>query len=101
MKAPSPNGRDAKGRFASGNPGGPGNPYAKRVGELRSALIEAVTPKDIAAIARRLVAEAKAGNVPAIREVLDRTIGRPLEADLLARIDELERLLAEGVRSWS
>jgi hypothetical protein len=39
VNAPSPNGfngnaKDAKGRFAKGNPGGPGNPLAARVGAL-------------------------------------------------------------------
>jgi hypothetical protein len=28
-------GRDAKGRFAPGNAGGPGNPFARRTAELR------------------------------------------------------------------
>ena len=30
------NGRDARGRFAPGNAGGPGNPFARRVAELRT-----------------------------------------------------------------
>lgn len=30
--------RDARGRFVTGNPGGPGNPHARRTQELRSAL---------------------------------------------------------------
>jgi len=28
-------GRDARGRFTKGNPGGPGNPHARRVAALR------------------------------------------------------------------
>src|SRR5207248_10793741 len=36
-------GRDARGRFAPGNPGGPGNPFARRVAELRTALLDMVT----------------------------------------------------------
>jgi hypothetical protein len=31
------NGRDERGRFAVGNPGGPGNPFAKRAAALRKA----------------------------------------------------------------
>ena len=42
--------RDASGKFAQGNPGGPGNPHAKRVGELRTALLDAVTPEDMRAV---------------------------------------------------
>ena len=29
------NGRDKQGRFAVGNKGGPGNPYARRVAQMR------------------------------------------------------------------
>ena len=44
--APSPtasNGRNGNGRFAPGNSIANGNPHAKRIGQLRSALIEAVS----------------------------------------------------------
>ena len=97
-RLPSPNGsngRDAKGRFSKGNPGGPGNPYAQQVGKLRSALLRAVSEADMKAIVARLVKLAKEGNVRAAREVLDRCIGRPIEADLIARIEEMERIVKE------
>jgi hypothetical protein len=62
--------------------------------------MRAIGPEDIEAIARRLVAQAKAGDVRAIREVLDRTLGRPVEADLIARLEAVEaaaaRLDGEG-----
>ena len=78
---PSPNGdnggRDGSGRFAAGNPGGPGNPYASAVSKWRRALSAAVTPQDIQDIVLRLVDKAKAGEAWAIKEVLDRTLGRP------------------------
>ena len=51
--APSPNGgqtardRDPRGRFAKGNSGGPGNPYAAEVGKRRARLIKAIRNKDI------------------------------------------------------
>ncbi|HRQ74280.1 MAG TPA: hypothetical protein PLU35_14755 [Phycisphaerales bacterium] len=95
MRTPLPNGRDGRGRFAAGNPGGPGNPYAKRVGELRAALVEAVSAEDVRAIVGKLVEEAKAGDVRAIRELLDRTLGRPVEADLIERIEALEAVAAQ------
>lgn len=82
--APSRNGRTAGGQFAKGNSGGPGNPHGKRVAELRAALLEAVTPADIAAVAKALVLRAKQGEVPAIRELLDRLVGRavpPADSD--------------------
>ena len=80
MPTPSRNGRTARGRFAPGNPGGPGNPYAKRVADLRAALLESVTEADIRAVARALVKRAKAGEVPAIRELLDRLVGKREDA---------------------
>ncbi len=76
MPAPSPNGRTSRGRFTVGNPGGPGNPYARRVAALREALLASVTEADIKAVARALVARARDGEVPAVRELLDRLLGR-------------------------
>ena len=87
------NGRDEKGRFAPGNPGGPGNPHARKVGKLRSAMLNAVTEAELTAVIKKLVDLAKSGNVPAAKEVLDRCLGRPVEADLLERLDELETML--------
>jgi hypothetical protein len=81
MDAPSPNGRTATGRFANGNPGGPGNPHGRRVADLRAALLDAVTPEDIYAVAKALVARAKAGEVAAIRELLDRVMGKVQAAE--------------------
>ncbi len=95
---PSPNGangRDASGRFAKGNPGGPGNPFARHVGQLRSALLEAVTAEDMRVVASKLVELAKSGDVRAIKELLDRVLGRPQEADLIERIEALEQALIE------
>ena len=89
------NGRDEHGRFAPGNPGGPGNPHAKKVGKLRTAMLNAVTEAELTAVIKKLVELAKSGNVPA-KEVLDRCLGRPVEADLLERLDELE-LMLKGV----
>ena len=92
-----PNGRDERGRFAPGNVGGPGNPHAKQVGKLRSAMLAAVSDKEMKAVVKKLVELAKGGNVPAAREVLDRCLGRPVEADLLERLEELEELLSQRV----
>lgn len=74
--APSPNGRTAKGRFAKGNPGGPGNPHGSQVAKLRAALLNAVSVDDIEAVARSLVAQAKAGEIQAARELLNRVMGK-------------------------
>jgi hypothetical protein len=82
--------RNAGGRFAKGNPGGPGNPHAKRVGQLRKALLNAVTPRDIEEIILVMVDAAKLGDLAAAREVILRTIGKPVESDLIERIERLE-----------
>lgn len=74
---PSANGRDEQGRFAKGNLGGPGNPFARQMAALRQALLDAVTPEDIREIAQSLVAKAREGNLPAARLVLAYAIGKP------------------------
>ncbi|MFH1419154.1 MAG: hypothetical protein ABII12_12825, partial [Planctomycetota bacterium] len=64
-ETPSPNGdngdRDARGCFAKGNPGGPGNPHARRVAEIRKLLLDAVTDQDVKEICDVLVRKAKEG----------------------------------------
>jgi hypothetical protein len=96
MKTPTANGgngRDDRGRFLPGNPGGPGNPLAVRVSRLRSALLNAVTEDDVKEIVRKLVSLAKDGDTVAARILFDRVLGRPVESDLIARIEELEEQL--------
>lgn len=78
--SPSTNGRNGRGQFAKGNPGGPGNPNPRRTAALRKALLSCVTTDDIRAVVAALITKAKAGDLPAIRELLDRTIGRPRPA---------------------
>lgn len=90
-----PNGRDKRGRFAAGNPGGPGNPHIAKTAKLRAKLLEAVTPSDIEAIIKQLVTMARGGEISAIRELLDRVLGKPGPSDLAERVDRLE-LLMEG-----
>jgi hypothetical protein len=41
------------------------------------------------------VDEAKGGDVRAAKEVIDRCLGRPVEADLIERIEHLELLAKE------
>ena len=79
-------GRTAKGRFAPGNSGGPGNPHGKRTAWMREALLNAVTENDIRAVALTLVARAKDGEMAAIRELLDRVIGKVTQPE----VDALE-----------
>jgi hypothetical protein len=67
---------DARGHFAKGNRGGPGNPFAARVGKLRSALLSAIKPSDLQAIVAKLVEQAKSGDVAAAKLILDRAVGK-------------------------
>ena len=57
------------------------------------------TDEDWQAVVDKLVELAKAGESWAVRELLDRVLGRPTEADLIDRIESLEALLEEQVRS--
>ena len=79
MAAPSANGSNGRGagvRFAVGNAGGPGNPHGRRVAQLRTVLLDAVTDDDLQAIVAKLVEMAKGGDLRATKEVLDRTLGK-------------------------
>ena len=71
------NGRDGRGRFASGNRFGPGNPNAARVHELRKAFLDAFTADDVRQVVEALLREALDGNVQAARELLQRALGAP------------------------
>ncbi|HZY90874.1 MAG TPA: hypothetical protein VFE78_38980 [Gemmataceae bacterium] len=73
-------GRDAHGRFAEGNRGGPGNPFARQVAALRSGLLARVTPQDVGDVAEALLRQAKEGNVAAARLLLSYTLGKPAPA---------------------
>jgi hypothetical protein len=70
-------GRDTHGRFGKGNLGGPGNPFARQVAALRSALLASVTTEDMEAVTQQLVRQAKEGNVAAAKLLLSYTLGKP------------------------
>ena len=95
MATPSPNGangRGADGRFARGNCGGPGNPHAQRTARLRAMLLDSVSDDDFTTVVGKLVAMAKGGDLAAIRELLDRMMGKPKATIELeqAEMDEAE-----------
>ena len=69
------------------------------MGRWRATLASSVTEADIADVVRALVKAAKAGESWAVRELLDRTLGRPLEADLIERLEALETA-ARGLKQW-
>lgn len=80
MGRPSPNGgngRDTSGRFTKGNPGGPGNPFARRVSQLRSLVVEVLTDEDLRAIVDKMIDDAKNGDKAAVKLLLSYAIGKP------------------------
>jgi hypothetical protein len=70
-------GRDTHGRFATGNRGGPGNPFARQVAALRAALVASVSEEDLEAVARTLVRQAQQGDVAAAKLLLSYALGKP------------------------
>jgi hypothetical protein len=78
---------DAKGRFAKGNAGGPGNPYARQVAELRRELLLRCTPERIGKIADRMMELAEEGNVSAAKLIFQYVLGKPHEAVSPDRVD--------------
>lgn len=91
------NGRDKSGKFTKGNTAAAGNPYTKKAAELRKALYQSVTGKDIARIVEQLKQQAIDGDLKAISLLFDRLLGTPqMGIDLAERIEKLEQLLMDG-----
>jgi hypothetical protein len=73
-------GRTPDGRFAKGNPGGPGkhgNPFARRTADLRKAFCNALTQRQMRELARSLHERALQGDTAAARLLLSYGVGRP------------------------
>ena len=87
------NGKDSLGRFEQGNKYGMGNPFAKKTAQLRAALLSAITPDDMAVVIKILISKARGGDLVAVKELLDRAVGRPVEADLYEKIEDLEHII--------
>ena len=87
------NGRDAGGRFATGNVGGPGNPFTRQTARLRQLLVEAVSDQDLKDVIAMLVRKAKEGDVAAAKVLLSYVVGKPAEMAHPDRLDhdEFER----------
>jgi len=81
------NGRDASGRFAPGNPGGPGNPYARKVAELRKEMVNFVSVDDLKHVVFAIKMKAERGDVAAARLLFQYVLGKPLPATDPDRLD--------------
>jgi hypothetical protein len=83
---PSTNGVNGKnpddGRFVPGNKLGKGNPHAKRVAELKAALLESETPERVTAVMGKLYELAIDGDVAACKEYLNRLFGKEVVATI-------------------
>jgi hypothetical protein len=55
--------------------------------------MNAVTEDDLRAIIKTLIREAKGGDMMAIREVLDRCIGKPLPVDRDAALQDEKKII--------
>ena len=91
-----PDGRAPHGRFVAGNRFGRGNPLAGRAAKIRATLLKKLTPKVAGEICDTLIAQARSGELASVRELFDRTIGRPAQLELLERVEELEKSQRES-----
>lgn len=78
------------GGFAPGNKCAKGNPFAKKVAQLRAALMAAVSIEDIQECVLQLMGMVKKGNVQAITLLFDRVLGKTDAADMSEQVAELE-----------
>jgi hypothetical protein len=69
--------RDAGGRFAEGNRGGPGNPFASEVNRFRRRLLQRLTEADMDTAIDKLLELANDGHWPALKQLLGYVIGKP------------------------
>src|SRR3990172_5703848 len=75
VPVPTP-GHDSKGRFTTGNKGR-GRRGPRVFVDHRAALRAAISPEDVYKCGRMMLAAAAKGILTALRDVLDRTLGRP------------------------
>ncbi len=76
----NPSQRDPQGRFGRGNSGGPGNPFGRQMAERRQWITEAVSRETLMAVMATLVKLALAGDVGAIKLILQYGVGKPAPA---------------------
>ncbi|MEN6449579.1 MAG: hypothetical protein ABFC96_03725 [Thermoguttaceae bacterium] len=91
--APSPNGRDGRGRFSAGNREGRGNPYARRVAKLRSTLLDAMTPAVMLRLVNALIQKAERGDTAALKLAFTYLLGEPIPLDVFQQIQDLRETL--------
>jgi type II secretory pathway pseudopilin PulG len=90
--APAPNndGRDRRGRFAPGNRGGVGNPFARQVAALRARMLAYCTPERMDRLIEKLFAMAYEGDRAAAKLILSYVPGKPVPVVDPDRVDVAE-----------
>jgi hypothetical protein len=86
-EAKPPEGRTAAGTFAAGNKCARGNPTARRMAALRSAMLNSLTPEKMAALGDRLYDLSLAGDLAAAKLLLAYAVGKAPEAVDPDRLD--------------
>jgi hypothetical protein len=76
MTAPDGEFRRTNGTFKKGNHYARGNPLNRRAQKLRAALLREAKPDDLRQVYKVLLGKALAGDLAAIREFLNRTVGK-------------------------
>jgi hypothetical protein len=82
-----PTQRDERGRFIKGNPGGPGNPFAREMARRRALVASVFTDERILILSEVLFEKAKAGNMQAMNLAFKYAIGMPTPANDPDRVD--------------
>jgi len=92
--------RDANGRFLKGWAGGPGRPAGCQQIAWREAVAAAVTIRDIEEIVIVLMGQAKKGEPWAVKEFLDRVIGKAVQPILQADPFDATQVTGELQKMW-
>jgi len=89
--------RGPDGRFRPGNRAGVGrgNPHARRVAELRAAVLCSVTPAELAKVFRAMYRAALGGDTAAAKVLSTWTLGQPIPQDVAAELDALQARIEE------
>jgi hypothetical protein len=91
--------RNAKGQYLPGWKGGPGSPVAKHARQLRErlndALFKVCSPDRLTAAIDACLKLAEAGDVAALRLLLERIAGPPVATDVIERLEQLEANFSE------
>lgn len=90
--------KDSKGSFAKGNKTGRGtSPFMKNIAKARALFFSVFDEDELMPIYMKLGELAKAGNMEAIRLIVDKQLGSPAEQEAMDRLNELEGMLRDAL----